>query len=94
MVETEFFLELLVRLLADPTSLDGAGQLLDRRLAREIGQVILALSGRAMFADEPGLFAGQVLGAHIMDTLWWSVCDPNANRSEAGRELSLCPAAS
>ena len=32
-VEAEFFLELLMRLFADPARLDGTGQLLDRRSA-------------------------------------------------------------
>lgn len=41
----EFLLELLMRLLADPTSLYGACQLFDRGVGREIGQVILALAG-------------------------------------------------
>ena len=46
-VEAEFFLELLMRLFADPAGLDGAGQLLDRRVGGQVREVVLALAGRA-----------------------------------------------
>ena len=41
MIQAEFFFELLVRLFTDPAGLDGASKLLDRGVAREVGQVIL-----------------------------------------------------
>jgi len=62
-VESEFFLELLMRLFADPARLDGAGQLLDWRVGRQVREVVLALAGRAMFAHEPDFLAWQVLGS-------------------------------
>ena len=43
-VEAELFLELLMGLLADPPRFDGAGQLLDRRVSRHVGEVVLALA--------------------------------------------------
>ena len=40
-VKTEFLLELLVRLLADPASLDGCGQTAQRSARREIAEMYL-----------------------------------------------------
>ena len=40
-VEAEFFLELLVSLLADPARLDRCGQRLEIGVRRKIGQVVL-----------------------------------------------------
>src|ERR687889_277956 len=53
-VEAELLLELLVRLLAHPPGLDRRRQLLQRRLGRQVGQVVLALAGGAALAHEPG----------------------------------------
>ena len=44
-VQAEFFLELLMRLFADPAGLDGAGKLLDRSIDWEVGEVVFALAG-------------------------------------------------
>ncbi len=68
MVETKFFLELLMRLFADPARLDGAGEFLERGVGGKVGEIILSLAGRAMFADGPDLLAGQVL-PHIVEPL-------------------------
>ena len=50
-IETEFFFQLLVRLLANPSRLDGGRQ------GAQFGLVFL-LSRRPVFADEPNLLAG------------------------------------
>src|SRR5690349_16048844 len=42
-IEPEFFLELLVRLLAHPPGFDERGQLLQGRVRWQVGQVVLAL---------------------------------------------------
>ena len=44
MIEPEFLLELLVRLLAHPACLDQRGELLERRVRRQVGQVVFALA--------------------------------------------------
>ena len=44
MIEPEFFLELLLRLLAHPACLDQRGELLERRVGRQVRQVVLALT--------------------------------------------------
>jgi hypothetical protein len=44
-IKAKFFLELLMRLLADPSRLGDAGDLLDRRIGREIGEIVFELTG-------------------------------------------------
>ena len=57
-VEAELFLELLMRLLADPTCLDGAGEHLQRRLRRQVGEIVFALAVRTVLSDQPDFFTG------------------------------------
>src|SRR6516162_11462220 len=83
-IEAEFFLELLMRLLADPARLDGPGELLRRRVGRKIGEIVFALTGRTVLADHPHLFTGQMLRAHVADSLCRAIGDTHAQRGEAG----------
>ena len=53
-----------------------AGELLDRRVSRQVREVVLTL-------------AGQMLGAHIVDTLRRSVGGWHAHCCRASRELDL-----
>src|SRR3546814_9607831 len=69
MVETEFFLELLMGLLADPARLDGAGDIPDRRICGQVREIIFALAAGAMLADQPCFFPGHVLRARGADAL-------------------------
>src|SRR5436305_1827935 len=59
-IETEFFFQLLVSLLANPSRLDGGRQGAQVRLRRQVGEIVFLLSGHPVFADEPGL-----LPAHL-----------------------------
>src|SRR3954467_2174778 len=52
-VQPQLFLELLMQLLAHPACLDRDGQGLECRVGGKVGQVVLALAGRAMLPDEP-----------------------------------------
>src|SRR3954447_24267331 len=61
MVQPQLLLELLVHLLADPARLDQRRQDLERCVGRMVRQVVLALAGGAVLADEPGFCARQVL---------------------------------
>ena len=73
MVEAEFFLELLVSLLADPARLDGRGQCLEAGVGRQVGpefgpQTVLRFANLPesrgfLSLGKPGRFAG---------TGWWS----------------------
>jgi hypothetical protein len=59
-VEAELLLELLVRLLAHPARLDHGRQLFERRIGRQVREVVLPLTRRPMLAHQPDLVPGQV----------------------------------
>src|SRR6267142_3579268 len=73
-IETEFFFQLLVSLLANPSRLDGGRQGAQVGLRRQVGEIVFLLSRHPVFADEPGLLAWQMLPALVPDSLWRSVC--------------------
>ena len=57
-IETEFFFQLLVSLLANPSRLDGSRQGAQVGLRRQIGEIVFFLSRHPVFTDQPGLFPG------------------------------------
>src|SRR6202167_2504683 len=59
-IESEFLLHLLVRLLTRPASLERRRDGFERGVGRVVGQVILRLAVRSTLADEPRLVAGTV----------------------------------
>src|SRR3712207_6737402 len=85
--QAQFLLELLVRLLADPTRLDRGGEGAQRCPRRQVAEVVLALAARTPLADQPGLLARQVtiVGPDR------AVTDPDAGRREPGGEGPLVP---
>ncbi len=85
-IETEFFLQLLVSLLANPTSLDGSRERAQVSLCRQVGEIVFLLSRHPMFSDEPSLLAGQMLLTLVPDPLRRSVGDPHASGSKTSRE--------
>jgi integrase len=68
-IETEFFFQLLVSLLANPSRLDGGRQGAQVRLRRQVGEIEFLLSRHPVFADEPGLLSGQptLLHGHALE---------------------------
>ena len=88
-IKTEFFFQLLVSLLANPSRLDGGRQGAQVGLRRQVGEIVFLLSRHPVFADEPSLVAGQMLLALIPDPLRWSVGDPHADSSKTSLELSF-----
>ena len=54
-IETEFFFQLLVSLLTNPSCLDGGRQGAQARLCRQVGEIVFLLSRHPVFADEPSL---------------------------------------
>ena len=88
-IETEFFFQLLVSLLANPSRLDGGRQGAQVRLCRQVGEIVFLLSRHPVFAEEPGLFPWQMLLALVPDSLWWSVCYAHTDGGETSLELSL-----
>ena len=89
MVKTEFFFQLLVSLLANPTCLDGGCQGAQVGLRRQVGEIVFPLSRHPVFADKPSLVPRQMLLAFVPDPLWWSVGDPHPDRGETSLELSF-----
>src|ERR1700736_1687334 len=92
-IETEFFFQLLVSLLANPTRLDGGCQGAQVGLRRQVGEIVFLLSGHPVFADEPSLLPRQMLLTFVPDPLRWSVCNPHADSSKTSLELSFRAAA-
>src|SRR5262245_19899983 len=54
-IETEFFFQLLVSLLANPSRLDGGRQCAQVGLRRQVGEIVFLFSRHPVFADEPCL---------------------------------------
>ena len=71
-VKTEFLLKLLVRLLADPASLNGCRQTAQRSARREIAEIVFALAAAAPFTDEPDVFTGQVAMARAARSIGYA----------------------
>src|SRR6266568_2149549 len=88
-IETEFFFQLLVSLLANPSRLDGGRQGAQVHLCRQVGEIVFLLSRHPVFADEPSLVAGQMLLTLVPDPLRRSVGNPHADRSKTSLELSF-----
>ena len=84
MVEAEFLLELLMRLLTDPPRLDRGGEPLERGLGRQVRQVVFLLSGRPALADEPDLVARHALHAIVEHPVLMAIRKADtASRKEA-----------
>ena len=90
-VEAEFLLHLLMRLLANPSCLYGGGQSAQIGRGRQIGEVVLLLSRRPVFADEPSLIPWEMLLTLVTDPLRWSVGDPHTDGGKASFELAFGP---
>ena len=88
-IEPEFFLELLVRLLAHPARLDQRGQPLQRRVRRQVGQIVLALARRAMLAHQPDLVAGQMLPGPSLQTHLRPIGNPHPHGGELRPQRTL-----
>ena len=58
--ETQFLLELLMRLLAHPARFDGGGKKAQRDVRPEVAEVILALARCVPLADKPCFLAGTI----------------------------------
>ena len=85
-IEPEFFLQLLVRLLTDPARLNGSGEHCDRCVDGQVGEVVFVLATGATFADQPGFVAGHMLATHVSNALWRPISDPHAHGGKACRQ--------
>src|ERR1700704_4361843 len=78
-----------MRLLTNPSSLDGGGQGAQAGRSRQVGEIVFLLSRRPVFADKPGLVSRQMLLTLVPDPLRWSVGRAHTHSRKAGFELSL-----
>lgn len=90
-IETEFFFQLLVSLLANPSRLDGGRQDAQNRLRRQVGEIVFLLSRHPVFANQPSLVAGQMLLTLIPDPLRRSVGNPHADSSKRPLSFPFVP---
>src|SRR6185295_6145238 len=89
MIQTELFLELLMCLFTYPSCLDGARELFDWDVGRQVGKIVFPFAIGSMLADQPGFLAGHMLRSHAADALGHSVGDPDADGCKTGREPTL-----
>ena len=92
-VETEFFLQLLMGLLADPSRLDRGSQAAQVHLGRQVGEIVFRLPGCAVLADEPRFIAWKMLLTLIPYPLGRSVGDAHTDSSKLGFQPAFRPAA-
>jgi len=88
-IETEFFFQLLVSLLANPSRLDDSRERAQISRRRQIGEMVFPLSRHSVFADEPSLLTGQMLLTLVPDPLRRSVGNPHASSSKTSLELAF-----
>src|SRR5438445_2822639 len=88
-IETKFFFQLLVSLLANPSRLDGGRYGAQVSLRRQVGKIVFLLSRHPVLANQPSLVAGQMLLTLVPDPLRRSVGNPHADRSKTSLELSF-----
>ena len=87
-IEAEFLLELLMRLLTDPSGFDRGGELLQACICWQVRHIVFLLARRPAFADEPDLVARHALHTIVAHAVLVAI--RNANRSS--REETCQPA--
>jgi hypothetical protein len=87
MVKAKLFLELLMRLLTDPSGFDRGGEHLEARIGRQVRQIVFLLASRPALADEPDLVAGHALHTIIEHAVLMAI----RNADTAGREETCQP---
>ena len=92
-IETEFLLQLLMSLLADPSCLDRCSQAAQVHPSGQVGKIVFLLPGCAVLADEPSFVAWKVLLTLIPYPLRRSVGSTHADSSKSGFQPTFRPAA-
>ena len=87
MIEAEFLLELLMRLLTDPSRLDGSREPLERGLGRQVRHIVLLLPGRSPLTGGPDLIARHASHAMVEHPVLVAF----RNADTAGREQACQP---
>jgi len=86
-VEAKLLLELLMRLLTDPSGFDRGGEHLEARIAGKFEHIVFLLASRPAFADEPDLVARHALHTIIAHAMLMAI----RNADTAGREETCQP---
>lgn len=86
MVEAKFFLELLVRLFADPARLDRTGRFLDGNVCGQVREIVFTFAVGTMLAYQSCLLTGMCCAPQGADALWRTVSDTHANGGKARDE--------
>ena len=89
-IEAEFFLQLLMGLLADPSRLDGGRQDAQVCFCRQVCEIVFLLTRDTLFANEPCLVPRQMLLTLVPNPLWRTVSRANADRGKSRLQLALC----
>ena len=90
-IETEFLLQLLVSLLADPSCLDRRSQAAQVHPSGQVGKIVFLLPGCAVLADKPSFVAWKVLLTLIPYPLRRSVGDADTDSSKSGFQPAFRP---
>ena len=93
MIKSKLLLQLLMRLLTNPSCLDGGGQCAQIRRRREIGEIVFLLPGGTLLANEPGFVAREMLLTLIPYPLRRAVGGADTESSKSGFQPTFRPAA-
>jgi len=92
-VEPEFFLELLVRLLADPSRLDGRCERFEGDVGWQVRQIVFLLSAHAPLTHQPYfLLAGHGLDTAVTHAMLVAIGNPDTACGKLAGELAFGPA--
>ncbi|GLR97804.1 hypothetical protein GCM10007858_54460 [Bradyrhizobium liaoningense] len=86
MIKSKLLLQLLMRLLTNPPCLDGGGQRAQIRRRRKIGEIVFALPGGTLLANEPDFVAWEMLLTFIPYPLRRAVGGADTEGSKSGFE--------
>ena len=90
MIKPKLFLELPVRLFADPSRLDRRGECLECGVCRQVRKVVFLLSGLAPFAHQPDLLlTGHGLDANVAHAVPVAICDSDPAGSKSAGQLAF-----
>ena len=82
-VEAKLVLELLMRLFATPSGLDGSGERLEAGVGWQVRGVVFPLAGRTTLTDQPDLLISRHgLHATVGHTVFVAIGDPDAGCCE------------
>src|SRR5947207_4513857 len=91
-IETEFFFQLLVSLLANPSRLDDARQGAQVHLRRQVGEIVFLLSRYPVFPDHQSLVAGQMLLPLVPNPLRRPAANQHADCNKTRLNIPFPPA--